>query len=114
MESLRARQGRRRWLGCAVLLATSACEAVDAPSNDCGTPGTAIHRIQGAGPRSPEVGRRHTVEGVVVGDFQGSDRLSGFFLQQTDPDDDPATSEGIFVYDAGRGPASSARPVADR
>ena len=39
-----------------------------------------------------------------MGDFQGTDRLSGFFLQQHDPDDDPATSEGIFVYDAGRGP----------
>ena len=40
-----------------------------------------------------------------MGDFQGAAQLSGFFLQEAEPDDDPATSEGIFVYDAGRGPA---------
>jgi predicted extracellular nuclease len=103
-EGARQERDRMRWLACGVLLLTPACEAVDEPSSGCGAPATAIHRIQGAGARSPEEGRRHVVEGIVVGDFQGTDRLSGFFLQQHDPDDDPATSEGIFVYDAGRGP----------
>jgi len=44
------------------------------------------------------------VEGVVTGDFQNGDNddqanLGGFFLQQEVPDDDPATSEGVFVFD---------------
>ncbi|HZD22601.1 MAG TPA: ExeM/NucH family extracellular endonuclease, partial [Acidimicrobiia bacterium] len=44
------------------------------------------------------------VEGVVVGDFQGNEfgnQLGGFNLQEeaADQDNDPATSEGIFVFD---------------
>jgi predicted extracellular nuclease len=41
------------------------------------------------------------IEGVVVGDFQTGTSLSGFYLQEEDPDadTDPMTSEGIFVYD---------------
>jgi hypothetical protein len=107
MKSGETRQGRRPapWLGCALLLATPGCGATDAPSSACGEPTTAIHRIQGTAQRSPEEGRRHVVEGIVVGDFQGAAQLSGFFLQEAKPDDDPATSEGIFVYDAGRGPS---------
>ena len=37
---------------------------------------------------------------MVVGDFQGSSGLGGFFLQEEDADfdADPATSEGVFVY----------------
>jgi predicted extracellular nuclease len=47
------------------------------------------------------VGTTVVTEGVVVGDFQGSDELKGFFLQEedADADTDPLTSEGIFVYD---------------
>lgn len=62
---------------------------------------TPIHTIQGAGPRSPLVGAAVTVSGVVVGDFQGKEHLNGFFVQEEDrdADSDPATSEGIFVYD---------------
>ncbi len=64
---------------------------------------TPIHTIQGAGARSPLVGNTVTVSAVVVGDFQGEDHLNGFFLQEEDQDadSDPATSEGIFVYDPG-------------
>ena len=45
------------------------------------------------------------VEGVVVGDFQAANGLRGFFLQEEDAqaDADPATSEGIFVFDNGLG-----------
>ncbi|NTV40396.1 MAG: ExeM/NucH family extracellular endonuclease, partial [Demequinaceae bacterium] len=42
-----------------------------------------------------------TVEGVVVGDYEGpSPALRGFYVQQADAtvDADPATSEGVFVY----------------
>lgn len=61
---------------------------------------TKIHTIQGNGAVSPQVGRIHTIEGVVVGDFQKSTQLDGFFVQEEDQDadEDPTTSEGIFVY----------------
>jgi predicted extracellular nuclease len=60
---------------------------------------TLIHDIQGDGTDSPLVGATVTIAAVVVGDFQASGELSGFFLQEedADTDDDPATSEGIFV-----------------
>ncbi len=72
----------------------------------CGSPATLISAIQGSGLASPEDGNVHTIEGVVVGDFQTSSNLRGFFLQEedTDADGDPTTSEGIFVYD-GSSPA---------
>lgn len=71
----------------------------------CGHPATFIHEIQGSGPDSPLQGEKGvTVEGVVVGDFQDpATELGGFFLQEEeqDFDDDPTTSEGIFVFDQG-------------
>jgi len=64
----------------------------------------AIHDIQGNGSSSPLNGQIVTITGIVTGDFQdkGSDavrRLGGFYLQEENPDSDPQTSEGIFVYD---------------
>jgi len=61
---------------------------------------TPIHDIQGNGAASPLSGDVVTLEGVVVGDFQEGDQLSGFFVQEedVDVDADPATSEGLFVY----------------
>ena len=44
-------------------------------------PTVPIHEVQGAGTSSPIDGARVTVEGVVVGDYQGADALDGFFLQ---------------------------------
>jgi predicted extracellular nuclease len=65
-----------------------------------------IHDIQGSGMASPVVGGLVIIEGIVVGDFQrnaASDNgdLRGFYVQEEDADvdADPATSEGIFVYD---------------
>lgn len=68
----------------------------------CYETATKINAIQGAGDTSPLVGEVHTIEGVVVGDFQTSDRLNGFFIQEEDAgqDSDPLTSEGIFVFDS--------------
>ncbi|HTD03142.1 ExeM/NucH family extracellular endonuclease [Undibacterium sp.] len=60
-----------------------------------------IDVIQGADATSAYVGQLTTVRGVVVGDFQASNRLRGFFIQQPVPDNDPKTSEGIFVYAPG-------------
>ncbi|MCI0637043.1 MAG: endonuclease, partial [Actinobacteria bacterium] len=71
------------------------------PIGLCGEAATPIHAVQGNGPVSPLAGMNQVIEGVVVADFQGTDRLSGFFLQEEDVqvDADPATSEGIFVFD---------------
>ena len=60
---------------------------------------TPIHDIQGNGAATPLPGFQVVIEGVVVGDFQGSDGLGGFFVQAgvVDADADPLTSEGMFV-----------------
>ncbi len=52
-----------------------------------------IHQVQGDGNRSPHEGERVRVRGVVTGVS-----TSGFFLQDVQPDQDPRTSEGLFVY----------------
>lgn len=73
----------------------------DAPSACFDGSATRIHAVQGSGTASPLVGTTVTVEGVVVGDFQGSSSLRGFFVQEEDAETDanPATSEGLFVFD---------------
>jgi len=62
---------------------------------------TLISEVQGAAAQSPLAGESVTVEAVVVGDFQGEEGLSGFYLQEedADADSDVATSEGLFVFD---------------
>src|SRR5215470_7768444 len=62
---------------------------------------TLIHDIQGNAETPNFVGQVKAIRGVVVGDFQGSANLSGFFVQEedADADADPATSEGIFIFD---------------
>ncbi|WP_427893905.1 lamin tail domain-containing protein [Kribbella sp. GL6] len=53
-----------------------------------------IHDIQGAAHRSPLEGKRvGNVTGVVT-----AKSSNGFWFQDTQPDDNPATSEGIFVF----------------
>lgn len=71
-----------------------------------GTPDTWGRNRFGHTDVSPLLGHRVTVEAVVVGDFQSGDEdptrdLGGFFLQEEtwDEDDDPRSSEGIFVFD---------------
>jgi predicted extracellular nuclease len=70
-------------------------------TGNCGDAATPIHTIQGEGKTSPEVGNFHTIEGVVILNLPEADQLSGFFVQEEDADSDnnPATSEGIFIYD---------------
>ena len=66
----------------------------------CGTAYTAAHAIQGTGDVSPLAGSTVATEGVVVGDYEGpSPALRGFYLQDTAPDADDATSEAIFVFE---------------
>ncbi|WP_051353193.1 5'-nucleotidase C-terminal domain-containing protein [Thalassobacillus devorans] len=55
-----------------------------------------IHDIQGAGHTSPYEGNAVAgVEGVVT-KLEGN---KGFYMQSVNPDDDIATSEGIYVYE---------------
>jgi predicted extracellular nuclease len=63
-----------------------------------------IHDIQGVTRISPFLGQKVTnVPGVVTGTRATGDR--GFWIQDTvSPDNDPRTSEGIFVYTAGSAP----------
>ena len=49
---------------------------------------TAINVIQGDGLASPLIGENVSVEAIVVGDFQGKDKLNGFYLQEEDSDVD--------------------------
>ena len=67
----------------------------------CGDPGlTLISSIQGSGASSPLAGSRVSIEAVVVGDYQGAGSFGGYFVQEedADADADPATSEGLFVF----------------
>lgn len=54
-----------------------------------------IWAIQGDGFASPLTRANLTARGVVIGVFS---ELNGFWIQETDTDDDPATSAGLFVY----------------
>ena len=68
----------------------------------CGDEATPIHAVQGNGDTSPLLDNTGLIiEGVVVADYQGDQALGGFFLQEetTDMDDDPLTSEGLFIVD---------------
>ena len=63
-----------------------------------------IFDVQGNNDTSPVDGQRVVVAGIVTGDFQDNDadatrNLGGFFLQAETPDGDPATSDGLFIFD---------------
>ncbi|WP_225834424.1 lamin tail domain-containing protein [Streptomyces sp. NK08204] len=63
-------------------------------SSGGGGGGTRIHDIQGAAHISPLNGRQISgISGVVT-----AKSTTGFWMQDPQPDADPATSEGIFVY----------------
>jgi hypothetical protein len=70
---------------------------VNITDNDVALSITKIHDIQGSG--TTATSGIFTIEGVVVGDFQGTGQLGGFYIQEEDADADGSvlTSEGIFV-----------------
>ena len=72
----------------------AAATAVD-PS--CANAFTTAYAIQGSGSSAAITGNV-TTQGVVVGDFETSTGLSGFYLQDAAGDGDPTTSDGIFVF----------------
>ena len=65
---------------------------------------TRLHAVQGPGASSPLVGQTVEVQAVVVGAFQDTlnFQIGGIFLQEPDDrvDDNPLTSEGLFVSQA--------------
>ncbi|MBB3050070.1 hypothetical protein FHS23_001065 [Prauserella isguenensis] len=64
---------------------------------------TRIHDVQGTGRISPVDGQTVTVPGIVTAKRQfGSVR--GFWVQDPQPDDDPRTSEALFVYNGDETP----------
>ena len=64
----------------------------------CPLPYTPIYDIQGSGLLAAITGTI-TTQGVVVGDNEGATpALRGFFFQDLSGDDDPATSDGVFVF----------------
>jgi predicted extracellular nuclease len=65
--------------------------------NVCSLSFTPIYDIQGSGLAAAITGTV-TTQGVVVGDFEGSSGLQGFYLQDLSGDGNPATSDGIFVF----------------
>ena len=63
-----------------------------------------IYAVQGAGTTSPLEGQEVVVRGIVTGDFQRGDGdsqsdLGGFYLQEELSDDNPLTSDGVFVFE---------------
>jgi uncharacterized protein len=64
----------------------------------CDAPFTPIHDIQGSGTTNTANNQVRSTEGVVTGDFQGDAGMRGFFIQDPNPDSDPLTSEGVFVF----------------
>ncbi|CAN7420816.1 ExeM/NucH family extracellular endonuclease [Terrabacter sp. LjRoot27] len=65
----------------------------------CEVTPTSIPTIQGSGDTAAVTGSV-TTRGVVVGDYEGpSPALRGFFIQDPNGDGDPATSDGIFVFE---------------
>lgn len=69
-------------------------------SENCNALATPVSAIQGPGSLSPLTGYTVDVEAVVVGDFQGSTGLSGFYIQEPagEQDSSPLTSEGLFIF----------------
>lgn len=99
---------RRLWLGVLIVLMLTSCvpqtdvvtqlQTLQPTIEEVVTPALTdvvdIHDIQGAGHVSPMAGQTVTnVTGVVT-----ALRADGFYMQGLNPDDDLATSEGIFVF----------------
>jgi predicted extracellular nuclease len=77
-----------------LLASASACAA----DPRCDEPATPIFAIQGRGAEAAITGTV-TTRGLVVGDYEGpAPNLRGFYLQDARGDDDPATSDGLFVF----------------
>ena len=70
-----------------------------AATNACTLPFTHTYEVQGTTDTSPLSGTVVSVQGVVVGDYEGpSPALRGFFVQDQTGDGNANTSDGLFVF----------------
>jgi uncharacterized protein len=85
---------------CNQVTPTETVEAEFIPAPTCPTVAstTPIYTIQGEGLTTPLAGQQVTTQGIVVGDFQESNQLRGFFLQDLNGDRNRNTSDGLFVF----------------
>lgn len=81
-----------------ILFIAALASCADAAQLDCDAPVTPISEVQGNGAQSPMIKQLVTVKGVVTGDFRGKDALEGFFIQELVSDNNPQTSDGIFIH----------------
>src|SRR5262249_52782671 len=71
-----------------------------------GTPGPLrIPDIPGTSPGSPHTGASVTTAPGIVTAVRSSGSSRGYWIQDPTPDNDPATSEGIFVFTSSPGVA---------
>ncbi|MGQ9547317.1 MAG: ExeM/NucH family extracellular endonuclease [Roseiflexus sp.] len=79
----------------------------------CSAPDTPINQVQGNSATTPIGGTVVTIQGVVVGDYEGSaPNLRGFYVQEiAQVDADPLTSEGIFVFNSNNNSVSLGQVV---
>lgn len=72
--------------------------AVQSGASACNAPFTAAYLVQGRG-NATTLSGVVTTQGVVVGDYEGpSPALRGFYLQDLAGDNDPDTSDAVFVF----------------
>lgn len=73
------------------------------PVGVCDDSFTATYTIQGSGDISSLLGSIVVTQGIVTADFEGitPDTLGGFYVQAEFSDQDPLTSDGLFVYNPG-------------
>lgn len=60
----------------------------------CDDPVVSVGSVQGTGNATPVIGQRVAISGVITGIYPG---LTGFYVQDQG-DNDPQSSDGIFVY----------------
>ncbi|WP_078588641.1 MULTISPECIES: endonuclease/exonuclease/phosphatase family protein [Streptomyces] len=112
MTTASAPRPRRALLRAALIPASLAASLVLVPLPVANAAGAAtpapteagplrIHDIQGTTRISPQAGKPVTgVPGIVTG-VRAYGSSKGFWLQDPNPDADPATSEGVFVFTGG-------------
>jgi uncharacterized repeat protein (TIGR01451 family) len=103
--SLASRSARYWLIALLSLVAVSCFYAPGLPSTQAQGAMLKIHDIQGGGATSPFAGQSVTASGIVT-----AIKSDGFFIQEPDAtiDNDPKTSEAIFVFTSSAPPAAVA------
>ena len=92
----------------------AATQVATPPGSDCSAPDTAVGAVQGSGAATPVAGTTVTVQGTVVGDYEGpAPALRGFYLQDAG-DGDPATSDARVRLQQPRGAPARTRCTSAR